>query len=335
MEVPSNLIIELYRAAQGMAVDEFRKFSLGLLNSLVPFDSAVYGYGVLRQQGLQIQEVYLHNKSSEFIHDYAAITHADPVLRAARTNPGRIIRFHPPSLFSGKEKRPLFDYAKRYEHANGMSTVHTGQDSSHAQILSMWRADKDSHFLAQDGCIAAQVLPHLLEAIKVNQTLSVHRAVKDADRSTVAIARRNGTLHFCGMEFRKLLSMEWPDWESAILPGALMDELARIGSTGFCSATIRVSVKCVGELLFLKASSVSTTVSCPTIRPESLQSAFGLTPAEVRVAIALLEGSSAREVADYLKVSPHTVRAQLKQIYAKLGVDTRARFVKLMLGRGQ
>jgi DNA-binding CsgD family transcriptional regulator len=114
-----------------------------------------------------------------------------------------------------------------------------------------------------------------------------------------------------------------------------MEELARIGSTGFCSATIRVSVKCVGALLFLKASRVSASVSCPTIHPELLQDTYGLTPAEVRVAMVLLEGSSAREVADYLNVSPHTVRTQLKQIYAKLGVDTRTRFVKLMLGLAQ
>ena len=126
-----------------MAVDEFQEYSLGLLKALVPFDSAVYGCGVLMQQGLQLQEVYLHNKPTELIHDYTALTHADPVLKASRANPGRIIRFHPPTLFSGKENRPLFDYAKRYEHANGMSTVHIDQDSPQAQILSMWRADKD------------------------------------------------------------------------------------------------------------------------------------------------------------------------------------------------
>lgn len=328
----SNLLIELYRAAQGMAVDEFQEFSLGLLNSLVPFDSAIYGSGVLMQQGMQIQEVYLHNKPIELLSDYAAITHADPVLKALRANPGRVIRFHPPTLFSDKEKRPLFNYAKRYEHSNGMSTVHIDQDSPQAQVISIFRADEDSHFLTQDSWMVEQVLPHLLEAHKVNQALAVHRSVKDTDRSTVAIARPNGALHFCGMGFRKLVNMEWPDWESAILPGPLMDKLVRIGSTGFCTATIRISVKCVGELLFLKASRVAASVSCPTIRPELLQGTYGLTPAEVRVAIVLLEGGSARDVADYLNVSHHTVRAQIKQIYDKLGVDTRARFVKLVLG---
>lgn len=67
------------------------------------------------------------------------------------------------------------------------------------------------------------------------------------------------------------------------------------------------------------------------IDPASLQSAYGLTPAEARVAVALLEFGSAKEVADKLGVSPHTVRVQIRHVYAKLGVDTRARFVKLLL----
>lgn len=68
------------------------------------------------------------------------------------------------------------------------------------------------------------------------------------------------------------------------------------------------------------------------IDPTALQSVYGLSRAEVKVAIALVELSTAKEVADVLGVSPHTVRTQIKQVYAKLGVDTRTRFVKLMLG---
>lgn len=68
------------------------------------------------------------------------------------------------------------------------------------------------------------------------------------------------------------------------------------------------------------------------VDPELLQSTYGLTPAEARVALVLLESSSAQEVADKLGTSPNTVNTQIKQIYAKLGVDTRTRFVKLLLG---
>lgn len=68
------------------------------------------------------------------------------------------------------------------------------------------------------------------------------------------------------------------------------------------------------------------------VDPELLQTAYGLTCAEARVAVALLEAGSAKEVADKLGTSLHTVNTQIKQIYAKLGVDTRTRFVKLLLG---
>lgn len=330
MKVLSNLVIELYRAAQEMAVDEFREFSFGLLKLLVPFDTAVYGKGTLVQQGLIIQECYLHKKPPEILSDYAAITHEDPVLKVSRANLGKVIRFHPPTLFGGKDKRPVFDYAMRYEHANGMSTVQVEHDSADAQMFSMWRADEDNHFLARDSLMAEQVLPHLLEALKVNQALAVHSSVNHADRSTIAIAHPNGVLHFCGSGFRKLLNMDWPDWESAILPNPLMDELNRVGSTGHCSANIRVSVKCVGNLLFLKACKTSGITPCLAIHPDMLRKAYGLTVAEARVAIAMLEGRTAKEMAIYLKVSPHTVRTQIRYIYSKLGVNTRARFDKLM-----
>lgn len=68
------------------------------------------------------------------------------------------------------------------------------------------------------------------------------------------------------------------------------------------------------------------------IDPEVLKSAYGLTPTEARVAIALVECATIQEVADKLEVGVATARSHVKQIYAKLGVDTRARFVKLMLG---
>lgn len=68
------------------------------------------------------------------------------------------------------------------------------------------------------------------------------------------------------------------------------------------------------------------------IDPAVLLRTYGLTPAEAKVAVTLLEFATAKEVADVLSVSPHTVRTQIRTIYAKLGVDTRTRFVKLLLG---
>lgn len=68
------------------------------------------------------------------------------------------------------------------------------------------------------------------------------------------------------------------------------------------------------------------------VNPALLQQVYGLTSAEATVAITLLEHDSAKDAAKVLGVSPNTVRSQIQQIYGKLGVDSRTRFVKVMLG---
>lgn len=69
------------------------------------------------------------------------------------------------------------------------------------------------------------------------------------------------------------------------------------------------------------------------VDPLALQRAYGLTSTEATVAITLLEFVAAKGVGNVLGMSPHTVRTHIRAIYAKFGVDTRTRFVKLMLGQ--
>jgi DNA-binding CsgD family transcriptional regulator len=52
-------------------------------------------------------------------------------------------------------------------------------------------------------------------------------------------------------------------------------------------------------------------------------SSVGLTPTEARVAELVAAGGTNREVADALFVSVHTVEANLKRIYRKLGIRSR------------
>lgn len=61
-------------------------------------------------------------------------------------------------------------------------------------------------------------------------------------------------------------------------------------------------------------------------RPEAAPAlAAVLTPAELRVALAVGQGLTNREAADLLAVSPRTIDAHLQSIYRKLGVTSRTR----------
>ncbi len=58
---------------------------------------------------------------------------------------------------------------------------------------------------------------------------------------------------------------------------------------------------------------------------------FGLTAAEARVAMALVDGDNAGQIAERLRVGRETVRTQTKAVYGKTGVKRQGQFIKLAL----
>lgn len=54
-----------------------------------------------------------------------------------------------------------------------------------------------------------------------------------------------------------------------------------------------------------------------------LERAFGLTPAEHRVLLRMIEGQTAEAIADALHLSIETVRSHIRNLYTKMGVASR------------
>lgn len=63
---------------------------------------------------------------------------------------------------------------------------------------------------------------------------------------------------------------------------------------------------------------------------ETVRAATGLTPAESRLAVALLDGESVIDYAKREGLSQHTARSHLKQIRSKLGVTRQAKIVAVL-----
>jgi len=76
---------------------------------------------------------------------------------------------------------------------------------------------------------------------------------------------------------------------------------------------------------------VSDPAKAPLSRSAVLRALYGLTPAEGRVADALLEGMEIREAAGRLGTTLETARLHVKRILAKTGVSRQAELVRLMV----
>ena len=69
----------------------------------------------------------------------------------------------------------------------------------------------------------------------------------------------------------------------------------------------------------------------PGIDPESVATGLGLTPAEGRVAAALAEGATMRDIASATDRAESTVRELAKRIHLKLNISRRADLVRMVL----
>jgi DNA-binding NarL/FixJ family response regulator len=68
-------------------------------------------------------------------------------------------------------------------------------------------------------------------------------------------------------------------------------------------------------------------VSVPTAQPAAQEQEYGLTKRELQTLELLARGFPQREVAGMMNVSPHTVGAHVKSIYAKMAVNSRSEAV--------
>lgn len=79
---------------------------------------------------------------------------------------------------------------------------------------------------------------------------------------------------------------------------------------------------------------VSDPDAASRISAAYLQDAFGMTPAEARVAALISDGLSVREVANHLGLSVFTVRGQLAKIFEKTGANRQSDLTRLMAAVG-
>ena len=76
------------------------------------------------------------------------------------------------------------------------------------------------------------------------------------------------------------------------------------------------------------------TLRIPTIGVQLLRHVYGLTPAEVRVALAIAEGETIKRYAERRRVSPNTVASQLKRAFEKTGLKRQSELVRWLLLSG-
>ncbi|MFC1748905.1 helix-turn-helix transcriptional regulator [Pseudomonadota bacterium] len=259
------------------------------------------------------------------------------------------------------------DWARPQDIAHGIcGTIHT-QGSNTVQLL-VQRTKTQNYFTHQETSFVNGLVPHMQRAMELagrfQQTEAVGMAAEQSSLPFVLLGE-DGRVLFVSKNAEQMIANE-PDvsikqhrltssdggfsnklktlihtvtssaggtWHSA--GGTLL--LPRQGKSDLAIMVNPVGGKnrealLVGQRPFAALFFYDPDVAI-TLQRDLLESYYGLTYAEAEVAELLVQGNELREIAERNRISLHTVRNQLKSIFAKTNTSRQAELVsRLMSG---
>jgi DNA-binding CsgD family transcriptional regulator len=310
MQAFARALVEIHQMAQEAGPDEFPPEVLRRLGGWIGFDGAVLGMGnacVEPLARLDITEAHVHARDQRILADYRALSSADPVTSAFVAGLAQPLVVDCLPFYGARRQEALESFARTYGLRHLMLFGDVPAPDGAGRWLVLYRSD-DMPFSAEDAdCLHAAWL-HISRAIAQHRAALLDRYDPAGGQRACALVGEGGCLQAADRRFVTLLRQEWPGFAGGRLPPQLEQPLAR--GLPYRGRHVEIQVHPRDRFHVCVATPVRNIVS--------------LTPGEDAVARRFATGMSHKQVARELGVSPHTVRAQLASVYAKLGVHDKA-----------
>lgn len=300
----SDFILALYRHIGTIPQETYKAWALDNLKQVLPFDSAFWAEGA--EFGATIVDAHIHNSvhpANVWLEDYAQFKEADPLALAVFENKG--VTIYDADLMPREAwlADPLYGpFCRKHQIAYTLCTMDYNPTTTLVEVISIYRADSDHPYTAEEKQRMQFLFPHLLETRRRN--LQANAGPQSSALDDVAICETNGLLHHAGERFVARLLKEFPGWHGPILPAELFKGFSQFNGRNAVFSHQR-----------------SGTFNLVTTHEHSLIDT--LTPAERRVAKLLFEGLSYRDGAAQLAIGISTFNKHANTVYRKLKVDGR------------
>ena len=249
-----------------------------------------------------------------------------------------------------------------------VGTIEAERDA--VSVLSVSRSDAGHSFDRQEAALVSALMPHLQRAVQLHRRLAdaqaavlgstsaldrlahgvilvdASRRVMFANRTAEEILLARDGLSVHNRELFGARAQDTNGLRTLIADAFATSTGDGIGAGGMVTlgrpsgrAALRILVTPVAKRndLFAPADAAACLFITDPDRfplPSSghLQRAFGLTAAETRVAMALLNGKTLERLGDELCVTRNTARTHLQRLFAKTGTARQADLIRTLLG---
>ncbi len=304
----SRAVLNLYDLAEQTAPDRFtEQVLLTSLRGLLRFEGALYR-GVATSHAPTVLRLRDDGsaEAGESWPDCAALASDHPVMVALRE---RLARRLP-----APREAPMPPAAEQARHLLLCRDPPPAADSDNWLLLYRAAADR---FQQSDCILVRDIWPHVVRARRLNLERSLDALLLESRTRPAALINDMGVFEVANEPMRELLALETFDLGARSLPLPVVVALLNTGVYR-------------GRRIEIRAEQKYGYIACTARRIAVIDT---LAPSERAVAERYAKGMKREEIARGLKVSPHTVRNQLANVYEKLGVHSKAELARLLLGR--
>lgn len=314
-------VAELYRGVFTLPFEAFKDATLRRLQTLLRFDSAVWGSGVYSTN--EMLSLSYVNQSVDQLMAYATKWQQHDVVRAAIVaNPGRAFRNEDVVPLEQYHQSAIYrEYLKPEGFVHALGIVERDEATDFGYILYVMRADPADAFTDDDVALLEHLSPHLTAAWRQSQIAHHYRTAANGVAASFhahegyAVTDLQGVVLAAGEDFCMALRTVAPTWLGPKFPpelGPLLDGERASLALGDYEFTVR---RANDRNLFAVAARAG---------------ALGLTPAEARVAGLYAGGMTRRDISSRLGVSASTIRNQLSSVYLKLDVHSKIDLARVL-----
>lgn len=291
----SDFILTIHDASMYLPPAEFHRWTLKEFRQHIDFDFAIWGAG--NGENRQLHMATMLDQVDTFFDTWETVKHQDDFADLVIGNTGKTWSI---------EQLPRFRHSRAYSehwglyHAKQMiSTMELDPRTGLHIFVTLARENHSQRFIARDMRIKNLVTQHLFLAARHNEMhcLRSHQA-------PAAFIDRRGLVHAALPEFSAMLCDAWGRQAGQLLPDKVNDALWLTGS--YRDGRLTLNAERLYNRLLVRAG-----ISPPVL----------LSNREKEIAWMYAAGSSHKQVAKALDISPTTVRTHLARIYQKLDLS--------------
>lgn len=224
-QIVSDLILDIHCGATRVPVREFQHWAFEKIQTVLPFDSAVWVSGHIHDREFIADDVAAYNQHKDLYHQRSLYQEYPGLLERMMRESGITLNRHMVMPEDKFKSLPIYkEYFSKYDMEHALGTFKRIRNTELYAYVALYRKANSDVFTEKERRIKQALLLHMFDSYRY--CLFYHFIDREhIDKNEVGklLVDNKGVIHHLSDNVASWLKRQWPDWKGAQLPAELKE----------------------------------------------------------------------------------------------------------------